>query len=51
MLNFYGMTAVTSVVMADTVADIGEGAFDNMTSLETIKFGAGVKTVGFEAFR
>ncbi len=51
MLNFYNMTAVTSVEMADSVTDIGEGSFDNMTALETIKFGAGVKTVGLEAFR
>lgn len=47
---FYGCTAITSIIIPDTVVSIGQYAFYGCTALTNITIGRGVSYIGFEAF-
>jgi len=42
---------VTKVVIDNSITYLGNRAFKNMTSLTTVKFGAGVRSTGYECFQ
>ena len=47
---FYPSPELTSVVLPNSILFIGTGAFQECVSLETVDFGAGLKSIGEEAF-
>lgn len=47
---FVGCPNLKSVVIPDSVTEIGYGAFNNLPSLEEVKFGSRVKTMGENVF-
>jgi len=48
--NAFKDTAITSIVIPDSVTDIGESAFKNCDDLASVKFGKGLKRIGEYAF-
>lgn len=47
---FYPSPELTSVVLPNSILFIGTGAFQECTSLANVDFGAGLKSIGEEAF-
>ena len=47
----FGDRIVTDIILSDSVERIGDCAFADCKSLESITFGSGLKTIGIEAFR
>ncbi len=47
---FYNCTSLTSVIIPDTMTNIGLGAFYNCTSLTKVVIGEGVTSIGWHAF-
>lgn len=49
-IRFFGCSALTSVVIPDSVTEIGEGAFSECDSLETITLGPNIDKIHTEVF-
>ena len=48
--SFKDQTAITSVIIPDSVVSIGESAFSGCTSLESVTISESVETIGHNAF-
>ena len=47
---FYGCSALTEIVIPDSVTSIGDYAFSGCTSLASVTLGSGIESIGSEAF-